>query len=180
MPDQAKGTVIDHATFDWVPHGHPPMGVFDKPHFDTHFYFIPDAAVQAIGPQDPQFLAKAARNPEGKYMPAAYVTIPGPIEEQAVPGMGVHWVDGTKPPVPGQFQFTQTLISGAWDGSYIFTEPMFTRDWLLTNPNFTGDIPQPAAYQHATRYPTTYSISFDNDAKEYVVSLGGFTGRSAS
>ncbi|MFD3594740.1 DUF5602 domain-containing protein [Nocardia sp. NPDC058640] len=178
LPEQAKDTVINHLTFDWVPHGHPPVGIFDKPHFDTHFYFIDDAAVQAINPQDPQFLAKAGVKPDLKYMPTGYTTLPEPIEMQAVPGMGVHWVDGTTPVVPGQF--TQTLINGAWDGQYIFTEPMFTRDWLLTKPSFTGDITQPQAYQHSTRYPTTYSISFDDKEKEYVVSLGGLTPRTAS
>ncbi|MFD4462512.1 DUF5602 domain-containing protein [Nocardia sp. NPDC058480] len=180
LPAEAEGTVINHLTFDWVPHGHPPIGIFDKSHFDTHFYFIDDAAVQAINPQDPQFLAKAGVKPDLKYMPTGFTTLPEPIEVQAVPAMGVHWVDGTKPVVPGQFEFTQTLINGAWDGQYIFTEPMFTRDWLLTKPSFTGDITQPQAYQHSTRYPTTYSINFDDQAKEYVVSVGGLTERTAS
>ncbi|GAD87186.1 hypothetical protein NCAST_34_03160 [Nocardia asteroides NBRC 15531] len=178
LPAEADGTVVDHLTFDWVPHGHPPVGMFDKPHFDSHFYFIDPAAVAAIDPQDPAFLTKAANSPDPKYMPAGNATIPEPIEVQAVPAMGVHWVDMSNPVAPGQF--TQTLINGAWDGEYIFTEPMFTRDWLLTKPSFTGDIPQPQAYQHSTRYPTTYSIRFDDNAKEYVVSVGGFTERTAS
>ncbi|MFD5177393.1 DUF5602 domain-containing protein [Nocardia sp. NPDC058379] len=178
LPKEAAGTVVDHLTFDWVPHGHPPIGMFDKPHFDAHFYFVDDATVAAISPQDPEFLTKAAHNPDSKYMPANSSTLPEPIEVQAVPAMGVHWVDMSNPVAPGEF--TQTLINGAWDGQYIFTEPMFTRDWLLTKPSFTGDIPQPQAYQHSTRYPTTYSIGYDDKAKEYVVTVGGFVERTAS
>ncbi|MEU4598599.1 DUF5602 domain-containing protein [Nocardia sp. NPDC023988] len=178
LPKEAAGAVVDHLTFDWVPHGHPPAGMFDKPHFDAHFYFIDAAAVTAISPQDPQFLAKAAVNPDAKYMPAGYVTAPEPIEMQAVPAMGVHWLDMSNPVAPGQF--TQTLINGSWDGQYIFTEPMFTLEWLLTKPSFTGDIPQPQAYQHTARYPTTYSISFDDASDEYVVKVGGLTDRTAS
>ncbi|WP_043649074.1 DUF5602 domain-containing protein [Nocardia thailandica] len=178
LPEQAAGTVVDHLTFDWVPHGHPPVGVFDQPHFDTHFYFVDAAAVQAIDPADPDFLTEAAVEPAPRYMPAGYVTIPGePIEAQAVPYMGVHWVNPAGV-VPGQF--TQTLINGAWNGQYIFTEPMFTREWLLTKPDFSGEIAQPQAYQHTGRYPTTYAITFDDQSKEYVVTLGGMTERTAS
>src|SRR5215207_6231880 len=79
--------------FDWNPLGHPLAGVFDVPHFDFHFYVVPQAEVEAITPADPDFAAKANNLPTGDYLPPLYAVSkpPGAAPASvAVPGMGVY------------------------------------------------------------------------------------------
>jgi hypothetical protein len=94
--------------------------------------------------------------------------------------MGLHWVDTTDGLVPGKYDFTQILINGSWDGTYTFIEPMMKREWMLTKQTVQKNIKQPQAYQRSGCFPTTYSVRYDDQAKEYSISLGGMTMRHAS
>jgi len=176
FPDEASATVFDHVMVDWNALGHPPEGVFDKPHFDVHFYMTDMASVMAIDPTASDFAAKSANLPAQQYIPQGYVPDPA----GAVPSMGVHMFDGSTPIVPGQYDFTEVLIAGAWDGDYTFLEPMITRDFLLTKPTVHEQIPQPAAYQQSGYYPTTYDITYDEGTQEYVITLGGLEAKTQS
>ncbi|HEY5858159.1 MAG TPA: DUF5602 domain-containing protein [Aldersonia sp.] len=176
FPDEASSTVFDHVMVDWNSLGHEPTGVFDEPHFDVHFYMTDMASVTAIDPASPDFAAKSANLPAPQYIPQGYV----PIPDSVVPAMGVHMADGSTPIVPGSYDFTEVLLTGAWDGDYTFIEPMITRDFLLTKPTVHEQIPQPAAYQQSGYYPTTYDISFDEGTQEYVITLGGLAQQTQS
>jgi len=183
FPDQASTTAFDHVMLNWNPQGHDPVVLFGKPHFDFHFDMVDMAAIQAVSPSDPNYAAKADRLPAAKYLPQDYVVPPGPsAAAQAVPGMGVHLVDSSDTSlVPGSYDFKQIIINGTWDGTYTFIEPMITREWLLTKPTLVQQaLKQPQAYQKTGYYPTNYSVRFDEQAKEYVVTLAGMTRREAS
>lgn len=179
FPDEAKGLAIDHGTFDFVPGGHPPPGVWDEPHFDVHFYYLPQDEVEKITPDNPDFAAKGMALPDGKYIPADFGAIPNQTPEEAVvPGMGQHLVDMSVPMVPGEF--TEVLINGIWDGKYAFVEPMAALDYLETKPNVTNDLKLPQAYEKSGLYPTKYSISYDAASDTYKISLTGLQERTAS
>lgn len=181
FPAEAKGVAFDHATFDFNPSGHPPVGVFDKPHFDLHMYMMSADDVKAIDPGDAEFAAKASHLPDAQYVPADFALLPGaPGEPPAIPQMGAHLVDMTQPLIPGQYNFTETLINGSWDGKYSFIEPMITRDYLLSKPAVTHDLKLPQSYQKSALYPTKWGISYDKATKNYKVSLTGLTERTAS
>jgi hypothetical protein len=168
MPER-NPTPFRHVLIDWNPGGHEPPGIYDLPHFDFHFYTITDAERRAIDPADAEFAAKAARFPAAAYTPAGYTAIPG-----AIPFMGAHWVDPTSPELNGQ-TFTQTFIYGSWDGALIFAEPMITKAFLESRPDFERAIPVPAQYAEAGYYPARYSIRWDAESREYRVALGSFT-----
>jgi hypothetical protein len=180
FPHQAATMVFDHVMMNWNSHGHTPTELFGKPHFDIHFYMVDTAAVAAINPSSPDYTTRAAHLPDPKYVPVDYVLPPGPPAENAVPAMGLHWVDTKDGLVPGKYNFTQILINGTWDGTYTFIEPMMTREWMLTKQTVQKDIKQPQAYQRNGNFPTTYSVRYDDQAKEYSISLGGMTMRHAS
>jgi hypothetical protein len=182
FPDQAATTAFDHVMLNWNPQGHVPVALFSDPHFDFHFDMVDMAAMQTISPADQNFAAKAAHAPEARYVPQDYVVPPEPpVAVQAVPGMGMHLVDSSDTSlVPGSYDFTQTVINGTWDGRYTFVEPMITREWLLTNPTSQQQLKQPQAYQKTGYYPTDYAVHVDDQTKDYVISLGGLTMRTAS
>ncbi len=172
LPDQAKGHGFDHAELGWNPNGHEPPQLYGTPHFDLHFYMVSSATQMAILPSDPQFATKAANFPAVSFVPSGYVPPPGPAANNAVPQMGVHWTDTKSPELNGQ-PFTNTFIYGSWDGQFIFLEPMITRAYLLTHPNATQSIPQPANWAVTGAYPTFYAVAYDSTAKEYRFTLGG-------
>lgn len=180
LPAQASATAFDHVMLNWNSHGHAPVELFGKPHFDMHFYMIDPAAVEKINPSSPDFTTRAANLPDPKYVPVDYVTPPGSPAENTVPAMGLHWVDRTGGLVPGKYDFKQTMINGSWDGRYTFIEPMMTRAWMLTKQSVHENIKQPQAYQRSGYFPTTYNVRYDDQANDYLISLGGMAMRQAS
>ncbi|MFF0815961.1 DUF5602 domain-containing protein [Rhodococcus sp. NPDC003318] len=181
LPEQASATVFDHVMLNWNPHGHEPEILFGKPHFDMHFYMTDMSSIEQIDPAAPEYAARAAHLPDGRYMPRDYVTPPGLLaSELAVPFMGVHWMDATAGMIPGVYDFTHTFVNGSWDGNYTFMEPMMTRAWLLTKPTIRDDIKLPAAYQHTAYYPTVHSVRFDHRTQEFDVALAEMTLRRQS
>jgi hypothetical protein len=181
FPDEAKGVALDHGTFDFVPGGHPPPGVFDLPHFDVHFFYLTQKEVEEINPQSPDFAARGMKLPDEKFVPESFGAIPNtPPEEAVVPGMGQHLVDMTVPIVPGEYKFTEVIINGSWDGKYAFVEPMVTRNYLLGKPNVTNDLKLPQEYQKTGLYPTKYSVRYDAASDTYMISLSGLVERTAS
>ena len=168
LPKNKGHNFYTHALFDWNPHGHEPPGIYDKPHFDFHFYistnelrtsipFLPPPAFDT--PVDPM------------YVPEDYVQLPG-----LVPEMGAHWVDMFSPELPPTFApFTKTFIWGSYSGEFIFWEPMITREYLLTMPDEIVPIKQPLAYEKDGWYPENYQITYSESPNSYTVALVDLT-----
>ncbi len=164
-------TPFDHAVIDWNVHGHPPVGVYDQPHFDFHFYKISTATQMAIPPYEVDPTGFDMPLPAG-YMPPIYVRIPG-----GVPQMGAHWFDPSSPEWHGQL-FTNTFIYGTYGGHVIFEEPMITLATLQSGNTIQKDIPQPQYYDPThTYYPTQYSIWQNASNGRHYVSLNNMVWR---
>ncbi len=169
LPPQAAGAGYDHIAIDWNPHGHVPQGVYDKPHFDFHFYFIDSAdreRITAVGAD----LERAHRLPAAQFMPAGYILPPG----TEVPRMGAHAVDPKGAEFSGQ-GFTNTFIYGFYDGRMIFVEPMITTAFLETKPVLHTLIAVPEQYPGPGYYPIRYGVVYDHDRQEYEITLDGLT-----
>ena len=156
---------------DWNPAGHMPPGIYDEPHFDFHFFSATEAQRDAIAPSDPEFAAKGERVPAPDFVPAGYTKLPG-----AVPLMGAHWADPKSPELNGEL-FTRTFLYGTWDGELIFAEPMITKAFLETRPDFRAPIPTPAKHAVPGYYPTGYRVYWNAETKEYRVALTGLVAR---
>lgn len=173
LPDEPKQYVLElpknkgnhfytHVLFDWNPMGHEPPGIYDLPHFDIHFYIIPNEERLAIPGLSPPDKDDA---PGNDYIPEFYMQLEG-----VVPQMGAHWIDVRSPELGGE-TFTKTFIWGSYDAEFIFWEPMITRDYLMTMPDEIIPIPQPIAYQESGWYPTDYKISYSPTKKQYTIAL---------
>lgn len=155
---------------DWNPAGHPPPGIYTVPHFDFHFYVIGLAARDAIDPSDPAFAAKAANFPPAQYWTPGWVPTPGVPADNAVPHMGLHWLNFSSPEWSGHL-FTRTFIFGSWDGHFIFDEPMVSLAYLQSRPDDVIALPQAATYEPAGWYPRAYRVAWDGAANEWHVAL---------
>ncbi|MFD3809729.1 DUF5602 domain-containing protein [Rhodococcus sp. NPDC058639] len=175
LPEEANATPFDHVTVDWNSRGHNPEHGFDVPHFDVHFYLLDRATVESIHPLAPGYFQAAPRLPDPRYLPQGYAPDGNPLTA-TVPGMGLHWLDTTET----EHHFTERVLYGSWDGKQAFIEPMMTREWLASRPTIEEPLPQPAAYQRAGLYPTTYAVRWDEATQTYSIELGGLTMREAS
>jgi len=170
-PKATDGTPFTHVLLDWNPAGHEPAGVYDKPHFDFHFYTIAETDRLAIPVYEQDSLKFKNLPPQG-YMPPTYIPLPG-----GVPLMGSHWLDVTTPEINGQ-PFTQTFLFGSYNGKVAFYEPMITRKFVEGNAGFERAVPQPTKYQKAGWYPTKMRIAKQDGATNII--LEGFVQRQAS
>lgn len=172
LPQKTEGLPFDHISLNWNPTGHEPDNIYGLPHFDVHFYMI--SVEEQMQITDP---AKAANLPTAEYIPAGYF-IPG--APSLVPMMGVHWLNHNAPELPPTLEmFTHTFIYGSYDGSFIFMEPMITVEYLENEADGTAfPIAQPQKYpMEGFYYPTTYSMSYDSQRKEYLVEMAGMVWR---
>ena len=117
FPKEVQAQIfLDHFEFHWEKMGYP-LAVFEKPHFDLHFYGIPEREVKKVRPPD-------AKAPVVEAIPAGFFY---PGVNECVPEMGVHAVrleDLNKP-------FTYVLIMGFHNGRLTFIEPMATREFMM-------------------------------------------------
>lgn len=169
MPED-NPTAFRHVLMNWNPGGHEPPGLYDTEHLDFHFYTIDVAERLAIDERDPAFQARAERTPPADLVPQHYI-LPEPL---AFPQMGVHWVDTNSVELKGQ-PFTATFIYGTWDGKVIFAEPMVTKSLLESKPQFSAPIPLPARGRETGAYPSRYDVRWDEAAKEWRISISGFS-----
>ncbi len=169
------------ALLNWNPDGHTPPGVYDKPHFDVHFYIQPIEDVFAIesGPCGPEHVRcdqfELAKLPvSGDYMHPDFKDV-GAV----APAMGNHLVDPTAPEFHG-VPFTHTWIYGVYEGRVTFYEEMLTLEYLKTQPEKCFPIKTAKAVALSGYYPTQSCIRYVKDKAEYTVSLEGFQLRQAS
>ena len=174
LPTTVAVAPFNHVALNWNPHGHEPDGVYTIPHFDFHFYMVSEAELNEIDPARADFADKAAKMPEGRYIPAGYIQTPG-----AVPRMGAHWVDPTSPEFTNQ-GFSRTFIYGFWDAQMNFLEPMITKSFIESVKAMDGQsvqfaIPQPQAFARPGYYPTHYSIRYNANRASFLITLEGLT-----
>jgi hypothetical protein len=191
------GTPYRFVELDWNAAGHEPAGVYDKPHFDFHFYTISETERNAIDPANPLYAQQAANFPGAAFVAPFYLdpaTLAGgaPPAAVAVPRMGMHWLDVRSPELqilagnPQAYRpFTATFIYGSWDGRFIFDEPMITRAHIMAKRDATDPAERDqyvpvsiaARYNPAGYYPSAYRITWDAQAKEYRIALTGLAWR---
>jgi hypothetical protein len=208
FPEKVRSTTpFDHMGWFANAQGHAPLGVFDVPHVDVHFFTITVEDRKAISGQldDPKLLAY----PPADFLPADFClpTVPPPFPPPCktipdltatdIPGsndseQGLHWVDQFAPELRGE-PFRQIFIFGSYDGKVDFWEPMITKQFFedvrsfLTDLQSTGhtialtfDIKQPEQFLVTSYYPTQYTIRYDADAGEFSVSLDNFVLRNGT
>jgi hypothetical protein len=159
---RANITPFTHALLEWNPHGHEPAGIYDKPHFDFHFYMIPEKdrlAIPLYETDSTGFL----NYPAPGYMPATYVPIPG-----GVPQMGAHWIDVNTPELNGQ-PFTQTFLFGSYNGKVAFYEPMITKSFIDANASFERTFGVPTKFKTNGYYPTKMRIVKAEGATHFIL-----------
>ena len=131
-------------------------------------YDVDGIELVAIDPALPGAQTKAYNFPPSDEIPAGYYTDALTFE----PNVGVHWYNLAA--LPGTDDFEKILFFGSWDGVLTFIEPRLAWDWLVNKPEFSEPLEQPVTWPTEGSWPTTWSVSFDEENRHFVVTLGGF------
>jgi hypothetical protein len=179
FPPEAADTAFNHMGFNWNPAGHGPKGIFTMPHFDVHFYMATTdyrhKIVVDLQDADPIHVKTSNLEPPSQFLPPDYQLAPNTAE----PRMGSHYADVTSPQLkPGNF--SNIFLIGGHGGNILFWEPMLTKAYLESKPNFTAKLKLPESYPVSGYYPTAYSVIYDRNRKEFNISLDGLTFRLSS
>ncbi len=162
-----------HIGFDWNPMGHEPPGIYDLPHFDVHFYMIPQSVRHNITCAGADAL-KCTKAVAASLIPPDYIPTPA-----GVPMMGWHWLDAKAPELNGQ-TFTRTLIYGFYDGSTAFIEPMITLAYLKTKPHAVFPVRWSQNISVSGMYPKNYSVDYKPVTDTYEIALIDLVSRTSS
>lgn len=174
LPEQGtKASGLVEMNMYWEGKGHPPAP-YMIPHFDFHFYLIPDSEVKAIDCKD---VTKPAALATG------YSLIDAPLspKEQkmtgfeklvgiCVPGMGMHSLLTSE--VESTTPFRGTMVIGYYHAKPIFIEPMISRDMLLEKKSFT--LPVPDIPGLTGPHPTTFNATYDAVSNSYKFQFADF------
>jgi hypothetical protein len=152
-------TYFDHVEIHWNPHGHasPPTDPdrYAAPHFDLHYFTVPEAIVWAIP-------AEMVPGPDvqADRLPANWLQ-PGPSE----PEMGRH----SLPTSIANGPFVAEMLAGYLpSGSTMhFIEPMITREFLAQAQDFALPVPRPEKFGRTMLYPEKFAAEYDAKLKAY-------------
>ena len=159
-------TYFNHLEIGSNPNGHDtPRGSINPirnrvPHFDFHFYSIPEKLVWAIPAALPPLPAVAADR-----LPTGYIQ-PGP----SILEMGRHSAPAWSLTDPN---FLSTIMIAGYlpDGSQMhFLEPMISQEVLLGGDDFTLPVPLPKTLGREMLYPTQFEAIFHGNAWSLVFS----------
>lgn len=173
-------TPFEFALTNWNPQGHMPVGVYNVPHFDFHFYIQSLEERNAIRVGPCPVLTNCDDYERAKLPVPERYRAPDFADFDAVePAMGNHLIDPTGPEFNGR-PFTHTWIYGQYDARITFYETMITKAWFDDRRDVCVPFKQPSAWQQAGWYPTSYCIAYRENRDDYTVSLTGFRYRQAS
>ena len=65
------------------------------------------------------------------------------------------------------------FIYGSWDGRLTFAEPMITKAFIESKPDFRAPVAMAEKYEVAGYYPSSYRIYWDEATREYRITLTG-------
>jgi hypothetical protein len=165
-PTVQESTFFNHLEIQPEPAGHeaPPGSVNPDrnrvPHFDFHFYAVPEEMVWAIPDVRPPLPAVPADR-----LPAGYTQA-----GRSVLQMGRHSSPVWALSDPN---FLSTIMIAGFvpDGSQMhFLEPMISEEVLLGRQDFTLPVPMPQTFGRAMLYPTSFEATFQGNAWSFVFS----------
>jgi hypothetical protein len=168
-PAPGASTNVKNMELSWLPYGHAPEHVWDKPQFDIHFNY--DAPTG--GMDESKFYVE----PPAQDLPEGYMILPQSGFPWNTPAQKYHShsADPKTSPEFGGGPFTTNFLYTTYNGKVIGYEPYVTLEYLKsqTTPKVIP-VKTPAEYPKTGYYPTAMKVGWDAEMDAYVVALEGF------
>ncbi len=159
-PEVHQQTGFTFTNVYWNAHGHIPTA-YEVPHFDFHFYFVPEEEVAGIDCKD---TSKPKMIPAGYALHDEDVPQIGTLVGMCIPQMGMHAVPATD--LDNKTHWEGSMLVGYYGGKPMFIEPMITSELLLRKHSFSLAIPKIEPTPHV-RYPTRFNAVYHPENESY-------------
>lgn len=164
----AKATGINKLDISWLPYGHAPEKVWDKPQFDIHFPFV-----MPTGGQNEKAFYQA---PSPEQLPQGYMVLPGSgfhWDTEALKGHA-HAADPAQSPEFGGGPFLGNFLYITYQGKAIGYEAYVSKTLLDGKGTYTKSLQEPEKSYGTDVAPGLLSISHMPAIKAFRVSLSDY------
>ncbi len=160
---------VANLDLSWLPYGHAPEKVWDKPQFDIHFPFVAPNG----GQSDQAFYAPKT---SADQLPPGYMVLPGSgfhWDTEALQGHS-HAADPATSPEFAGGPFLGNFLYLNYDGRAIGYEVYASQALLTSKQTYTKDLPTPQVSFGTSIVPTQMTIRYEPLLSLYRVALTGF------
>ncbi|WP_394827560.1 hypothetical protein [Pendulispora albinea] len=159
-------TVFTGMSYDYLPHGHAPAGVYNVPHWENHFITFSQEESVAINCKNPKY-------PKDNLLPPdpGWFILPPP--DNCVAGMGLHAVNAGMPEFNKE-DFTKSFVPDYYDGKFASLEAKATSKMLIQRKSFEMIAPNVPA-PRASLLPGKIEVTYYRLPDTYVFSMTDFT-----
>jgi hypothetical protein len=164
----AKATGINKLDISWLPYGHAPEKVWDKPQFDIHFPFV-----QPTGGQNEKAFYVA---PSKEQLPQGYMVLPGSgfhWDTEALEGHA-HAADPTQSPEFAGGPFLGNFLYITYEGKAIGYEAYVSKALLDSKGTYTKILQTPEKSYGTNVAPGQLTITHVPAIKAFRVSLSEY------
>lgn len=170
MPAAAASLAnVSDIDLSWLPYGHAPEKVWDKPQFDIHFPFRAPKG----GQSEPAFYAP--KTPAAQ-LPPGYMVLPGSGFHWDTPALKghSHAADPTKSPEFAGGPFLANFLYLSYEGRAIGYEVYASQALLQSRQPYTRTLEAPEVSPGTNIVPTELTIRYEPKLSLYRVALTGF------
>ncbi|WP_394830846.1 hypothetical protein LVJ94_30485 [Pendulispora rubella] len=158
-------TLFTGMSYDILPHGHAPAGIYNVPHWENHFITFTQEESVAIDCRNAIFPADKLLPPE-----PGWFYIPPP--DNCIPGMGFHAVSALLPEF-NQEKFTRSFLPDYYNGKLASLESKASSEFLSKRESFV--IPAPnVPMPKATIIPTKVVVTWDRPSDTHIWAMTDF------
>ncbi|MGK7942057.1 MAG: hypothetical protein AB4062_18260 [Crocosphaera sp.] len=177
LPEEANFAPFQEMEILWFPRGHDP-GIYDAPHFHLSLFTLSQQELFTILPGTENW-EKVFELPTPDLIPSDFVPASAVGLVQVIPTVGYFWADPTAPEFQG-LGLTNGFLYTSYNKEIILYDWLFSLNMLTEKNNLTNSLKLPLAYSRQGYYPTTYTITFDEQSQEHSVSFSGLTFRETA
>jgi hypothetical protein len=165
-PEVGKQLGFQGISYNFLPRGHAPAGVYDVAHWEWHVHFPPSEEFNAIDCTDPKL-------PPDNMVPSEWFVVTGP--GSCIPKAGIHclWLNT---PELNHERFTSSFSTSYYHGLLNAFEPKATVEFLSTRVDFTYKPPDMRFVKDGKLYALAFSGRYDNTNRidTFILTLSNF------
>jgi len=170
MPKKVvKELGIKKLDLSWLPYGHAPEGVWDKPQFDIHFPFMKPTG----GNDSSKYYAPKTSSDQ---LPEGYIVLPGsgfPWDTDALQSHSHAASPGDSPEFKGG-EFLGNFLYLSYEGKAIGYEAYVSKKLLDSKDYYIQNLKSPKVSYGSDKAPTKLVISYLPSEESYEVSLENY------
>ena len=160
---------IKKLDFSWLPYGHAPKGVWDKPQFDIHFPFV-----RPLGGKNSKLFYSPETSPD--QLPNGFIVLPKSgfqWDTAALKGHS-HAADPNNSPEFKGGKFNGNFLYLTYEGKAIGYEAYVSKSLLDKKGSFSKSLGTPENSYGSSIAPSSLTISYLNNTNEFKVTLSDY------